>query len=142
MIDAPTATIEDIESLAMKKAGMIEDPALKSLERLAMEQAGMYDPIPTSEDIFATYPDPTLERKTWGQWWKEWKDFGVNITIGGVKVSAAILNTLSNITSRKEMSTYLTKLSPEEAKKLPKDVYQSWVELNVSNLKDILDKGK
>jgi histidyl-tRNA synthetase len=84
--------------------------------------------VQNPEDIFAEVP--TREEKTWGQWFQGWKDFGINVTMGGVKVSASVLNTLSNLTSRKEMATYLGKLDKEGAKKLPKDVYKAWLELN------------
>ena len=81
------------------------------------------------EDIFAEIPLGE-KGKTWGELWEDWKDIGSNVTMAGVSVSASVLNTLSNITSREEMVTYLARLEEGEAEKLPRDMYQAWLELN------------
>ena len=86
------------------------------------------DQISDPEDIFSQVP--SKEDKTWADWWSDWKSFGVAVTIGGVKVSAAILNTISDITSREEMVTYLETFDREGAEQLPKDLYKEWLELN------------
>ena len=86
------------------------------------------DQISDPEDIFSQVP--LKEDQTWGEWWSDWKRFGTAVTMGGVEVSAAILNTLSDITSRKEMVTYLNTFDREGAEQLPKDLYKEWLELN------------
>jgi hypothetical protein len=86
------------------------------------------DQISDPEDIFSQVP--SKEGKTWSEWWSDWKRFGTAVTIGGVKVSASILNTISNITSRKEMVTYLETFDREGAEQLPKDLYKEWLKLN------------
>jgi hypothetical protein len=84
--------------------------------------------IDDPQAIFAEVP--YKEEKTWGEYWKDWKDFGTTVTMGGVNVSGTVLNILDNITSRKEMETYLERINRKEAEKLPKDLYQSWLALN------------
>jgi hypothetical protein len=86
------------------------------------------DQISDPEDIFSQVP--LREDQTWSEWWSDWKRFGTAVTMGGVEVSAAILNTLSDITSRKEMVTYLNTFDREGAEQLPKDLYKEWLELN------------
>ena len=86
------------------------------------------DQISDPEDIFSQVP--LKEDQTWGEWWSDWKRFGTAVTMGGVEVSAAILNTLSDITSREEMVTYLETFDREGAEQLPKDLYKEWLELN------------
>jgi hypothetical protein len=106
-----SATLPDTSAI------LIDDPTITT------------DQIPgTPEDIFSQVP--SKEGKTWSEWWSDWKRFGTAVTIGGVKVSASILNTISNITSRKEMVTYLETFDREGAEQLPKDLYKEWLKLN------------
>ena len=87
------------------------------------------DKIPaTPEDIFSEVP--LRKGQTWGDWWKDWKDFGLAVTVGGVKVSSVIINTLDDMTSRKELTTYLKRLESNEAEQLPRELYKEWAELN------------
>ena len=111
--DSPIILPDSSTVLPDTSAILIDDPNIE-----------LIDP----QDIFSEVP--TEIDKTWGEYWKAWKDFGTTVTIGGVNVSAAVINTLDNITSRKEMETYLERISKAEAERLPKDLYKSWIALN------------